>query len=221
MSPRKSLTLSLIAAGLLAMFTPASAALVSVGQSAFSAGATVVTFEDLPGNTAIVPAGYGSGVGLALSTNTRSLEYSGYGSTLAMAATTASLGAMAATWGVNGARGTGFSLATAQDLVGFSISSNVDITDTVISAYLGSTLLGSQTVSFAADTIGFVGFEDLAGIDRIVIGNSTNCMGNCIHQLDNVTFEQRNTVPEPMSLALVGFGLLGLVLSRRGQGQRS
>lgn len=212
----RSLLLSLTAAGSFALLAPASAALVTVNQSAFSSAATVVSFEDLPGSFGAAPSGYGAGVGLTLSATTKSYQYTAYGSTLAANASAAGLGSLAATWGCGGNCGTGFSLAAAQDLVGFSISSNVLI-DTVVSAYLGSTLLGSQTVSVSAGQVRFIGFQDLGGIDRIVIGNNTSCVG-CVHQLDGVMFESAGSVPEPMSLALVGLGLLGVGIGRRGRG---
>ena len=207
----KFLSSALVAVSAFALVAPASAALVSVNQSAFSGAATVVNFENLPGNGGAVPGGYGAGVGLSLSAGTRSYTYNAYG----MSGVAAGLGNTAATWGGSGTLGTGFSLATAYDLVGFTISSNVDI-QTVVSAYLGNTLLGSQTVSAAARQFLFVGFQDMGGIDRIVFGDNSRC-GGCVHQLDNVTFEQAGSVPEPMTLSLVGLGLLGAALGRRSR----
>lgn len=212
MSFAKFLSSALVAASAFALVAPACAALVSVNQSAFSGAATVVGFEDLPGNANLVPVGYGAGVGLSLSAGTRSYAHSAYG----LPGVAAGLGNMGATWGGgNGVLGAGFSLATAHDLVGFTIGSNVDI-QTVISAYRGNTLLGSQTVSVATGQFLFVGFQDMDGINRIVFGDNTRCTG-CVHQLDNVTFEQAGSVPEPMTLSLVGLGLLGAALGRRSR----
>ena len=135
-----------------------------------------------------------------------------------LAASLAGLGAVATTWGCTGTCGTGFTLATAQNLVGMYISSNVDILVTV-SAFRSGGLLGSQTVSPPANQIQFVGFADPAGIDQIVIGNNTLCP-DCIHQLDNIKFENFAAVTVPTlsqsRLAILsGLLALGTVLALR------
>jgi hypothetical protein len=121
----------------------------------------------------------------------RRSRYADYGSALPLAATAAGLGNIGATWGCTGTCGTGFTLSSAKLRVGLYLSSNVDIT-VQVSAYRSGVLLGSQTPSIASDVIGFVGFEDAGGIDRIVIGDNTLCV-DCIHQLDNVIFEDAGT----------------------------
>ena len=146
--------------------------------------------------------------------------YSDYGPTLVAAAGLAGLGTVATTWGCTGTCGTGFTLPGPENLVGMYISSNVDITVTV-SAFRSGGLLGSQTVSPVANQIQFVGFADPAGIDQIVIGNNTLCV-DCIHQLENIKFENFAGVAVPTlsqwRLAILS-GLLalgtGLALRRR------
>jgi hypothetical protein len=205
-------------AAILIFSTQASATLVNVGVDAFSGSSTVLDFEDTIGNAVNLTPGYGSSSGVTFTATTRSYAYSGYGTTLTTNAATAGLGDRAATWGGTGAYGTGFSLTDAQTLVGMYISSNVRISTTV-SAFLGGSLLGSQLVTVAGNEIGFVGFEDFSGIDRIAIGSNTLCP-SCIHQLDNVMFESGDgsTVPVPATLALFGLGLAGLGWSRRKKG---
>lgn len=180
-------------AAALAFATQASA-LTSIGPGAFSGTATTLTFEDLPGDGSPLPAGYGSGSGVAMSAGTESELYTNYGATLATAATTAGLGNVGATFGCSGACGTGFSLTSAQTRVGFYLSSNVDITNVQVSAFKSGVLLGSQTLSVSANEIGFAGFEDAGGIDQIVIGDNTGCTG-CVHQVDNVVFESAGVAP--------------------------
>lgn len=184
-SAMRSLMGGICAAAALAFAAPVSA-LTVVGPGVFSGAATTVTFEDQPGSIPL-PPGYGSGVGVSFSATTESEPYGDYGGTLVAAATAAGLGNIAATWGCTGTCGTGFSLASPQIRVGMYLSSNVNITVSV-SAYKGAVLLGSTTLVTAPNVIGFVGLEDAGGIDRIVIGNNTDCPG-CIHQLDNVKFE--------------------------------
>ena len=197
-----------------------SAALVSIGEGAFSGSQTILDFEDTLGGTALLPAGYGSSSGVTFSSTTRSFAYSDYLApsggepTLSSVATLAGLGDLAATWGGdNGTYGTGFNLTASQTRVGFYVSSNTQI-NTTIYALLNGVILGSELISLAPSEIGFVGFEDATGIDQIIIGDNTSCP-SCIHQLDNVMFESA-VAPIPASVWLFGSGLLGLIgIARR------
>ena len=188
----RSLIVGTCAAAALAIAAPASA-LTTIGAGAFSPGATTITFEDLPGDNSDLPAGYGAGSGVSFTAGTESEVYADYGSSLVTAATTAGLGAVGATWGCSGGCGTGFSLSSARQRVGAYLSSNVNIT-VQVTALRGGVSLGSQTLNLTADQIGFAGFEDPNGIDQIVIGDNTLCTG-CIHQLDNVMFENASVTP--------------------------
>jgi len=165
-----------------------ASALTSIGASSFSATATKITFEDLPGDNSDIPAGYAAGSGIAsFQGATESEVYADYGATLPVNATAAGLGAVGATWGCSGTCGTGFTLSVPRQRVGMYLSSNVPLSMQV-SAYRGALLLGSVTPSFAADQIGFVGFEDAGGIDRIAISDNSADPGS-INQLDNILLE--------------------------------
>ena len=171
----------------LAWATQASA-LTSITQGAFSAGATKITFESLPGDNSDIPPGFASGLGIAsFEGATESEVYSDYSTALVNAAIAAGLGNVGATWGCAGTCGTGFTLTTAKNKVGMFLSSNVPLT-VQITVLRAGVSLGSVTPSFAADTIGFVGFQDEGGIDQIIIGDNTADPGS-INQLDNILLE--------------------------------
>ena len=166
-----------------------AAALTAIPSSSFSPSATRITFEDLGASAGnLLPAGYGSGSGVSFTAGTYVYGYSVYGSTLANVANAAGLGSLAGTFGCDQSCGTGFGLATPQQRVGVFLSSNVPVVNVPVSAYRGATLLGTTLFNSAADTIGFVGFEDAGGIDRIAIGDNASCSG-CVHQMDDVLFE--------------------------------
>jgi hypothetical protein len=169
-------------------WTLQASALTTVGSGAFSASATKITFEDLPGDNSDIPAGYASSSGIAsFQGATESEVYADYGAVLPVNATAAGLGAVGATWGCDATCGTGFTLSAPKGRVGMFLSSNSPMT-VQVSAYRSGVLLGSQTFNFPADQIGFVGFEDAGGIDRIAIGENTADPGS-INQLDNILLE--------------------------------
>src|SRR5262249_50092670 len=132
-----------IAACMVAGFawTPQAAALTSIGVGSFSASATKITFEDLPGDNSDIPAGYASSSGIAsFQGATESEVYADYGSTLPINATAAGLGAIGATWGCDGTCGTGFTLSAPRARVGMFLSSNVPVT-VQVSAFRSGVLL--------------------------------------------------------------------------------
>jgi hypothetical protein len=199
----RSLIAGICTAAALAIATQA-AALTNIGAGAFSGSATTLTFESLPGDGSTVTS-FG---GVSFQGATESDLYTDYGPNLANAATSAGLGNVGATWGCNGSCGTGFTLPSARNRVGAFLSSNVDIT-VQVDAYRSGVLLGSQTLSIAADQIGFVGFEDANGIDQLVIGDNTDCTG-CIHQLDNVKFENAGAVAVASIPTMSQWGMITL-----------
>jgi hypothetical protein len=170
------------------------AALTSIGQGAFSASATKITFENLPGDNSDIPPGYASAQGIAsFQGATESEVYADYGATLPGVAAGAGLGLVGATWGCTGTCGTGFTLSSPKNKVGMFLSSNVPMT-TVITALRGGVPLGSVTPSSPADTVFFVGFQDPIGIDQITIGDNT-ADPDSINQLDNILLENTGAGP--------------------------
>jgi len=190
-----------------------ASALTSIGQGAFSASATKITFESLPGDNSDIPPGFASGQGIAsFQGATESEVYADYGALLPIAATAAGLGNIGATWGCSGTCGTGFTLSSAKNKVGMFLSSDVDIT-VQVTALKNGVPLGSVTPSFAANTIGFVGFQDPGGIDQIVIGDNTADLGS-INQLDNILLE--NTGAGPVSVTPVPTMSQGALIALSG-----
>lgn len=98
--------------------------------------------------------------------------------------------------------------------VGFNLSAGFNGGNMFIDIFDGATLLDSVSVATTAlsDFSSFFGIDGLGSISnlKIVVNNG----GNFVN-IDNLYFGSNNSVPEPMSLALVAFGLLGAVVSTR------
>lgn len=81
-------------------------------------------------------------------------------------------------------------------------------------AFLNSVLVGSVDVAGNAGTFSFD--STFAGVDLVTVSYLSNHF-----TIDNLTVTEASAVPEPMSLALLGAGLLGLAVSRRSRATRT
>lgn len=188
----------------------ASAVPVAVSQAAFSGSATVIDFNAIPDTQSITNQYSGQNVTFsgALVGLTNSGDTSLFnGSTIA------------SNWIYNGTGNTGPSwtavFGSIQNLAGFLVETNSG-DDVTIEAFLGASSLGS--VNFPnpnGPTVDFVGIGDLGGFDRITVTTATNANG--FFAMDNFRFEggSNGQVPEPGTLALLGLGLAGALISRR------
>ena len=179
-----------------------SAQATIIGAGDF-ASPTVIDFETAPSS---LIGGFYSGLGVTMA------HISG-GQTYATSAAPASL------TGTNFFDEPGFPdgellFSSLMTRVGMDITTNPD-DDTTIYAYLGLTLVGSETFdTFGSGVNGsFAGIEFLSGFDRIVIDTFGPNTGS--FAIDNLRFESTATVPEPGTFALLAMPLIGLAASRR------
>lgn len=195
---------------ILGLALPAFAAPISVTESAFGPGATVIDFER-PNNqviTGLVIPGISVSGGL-------------YGST-SLEPTTPDLSANGTNSAANFANNSCVILTpscgtvridfdTTQQRVGFYVMTGALLgttpDDVTIETFTGDVSNGS-VVGHANEAWSFIGVEDSAGIDRIDI--SAASVKSRFH-MDFLTFQ----VPEPSLAALLGVSLGALVLRRR------
>lgn len=117
---------------------------------------------------------------------------------------------------------TGFDVDTIDiELVELSLRAGVDVVSFLPGATgmaefydQANSLLGTVAFSIGSFTSGFVGWEADSGfISRIsMIFTSDN---GAVEGIDNLIYELAQTVPAPGAMALLGVGLIGLVMRRR------
>jgi len=181
-------------------------------------GATVLTFDDLTtGSTMIIPNGYGgfnwSDMG-ALNGVTYSSGNSGYNNGRVSGSYVAynryaNVGSVtrATTFDFNGAYFTG---------------AWRDGLNLRVAGYLGASFVYGKSFTVDSTSPTWVDFN-FSGIDRLTLTSAggtenPNLGGSGAHfAMDNFTFNEKrqNAVPEPASMTLLGFGVLGLLGLRK------
>jgi len=194
----------------------AQADVIAVGPDAFPAGATTITFNGLADGTEVNGLTV-NGVRFTYTVNGSPLNGAvqidgGPGDTNHIAPPNI----------VSVGDNTGVLTVTLPSSVnlfgyGFAILSEADIPNaTAISAFSGTTLLGSLTFPGTADPVftgGFAGIQSTTSFNRLEL--TFNSSAATAFAIDNLTFA--NAVPEPSSflLAVLGLGAVAVMLCAR------
>lgn len=191
-----------------------SAAPITIGLGDFSGGETVLSFEGYADWTLITNQFALSGVTFDSATygGWYMQAYSNYGATLASNASGLGLG-VTAIMHYNDSEEILFTTAVTR--VGFYFGSNVNI-NVPVTLYMNGSPTGNFNLSPLANEMTFVGWEDPAGIDRIVFADE-NLDLLAMSNLDGLRYEGSisSAVPEPSSFALVLGGIGALICFRR------
>jgi PEP-CTERM motif-containing protein len=100
---------------------------------------------------------------------------------------------------------------------GYAILSDVPVANaTTITLFSGATNVGALSYDGVPDPLftgGFAGIESTIPFDRVEI--IFNAVAAPAFAFDNVRFGTDTAIPEPTTMSLMGFGLLGVMMLRR------